>query len=418
MDNFLPPLQKNFNDIRDFLTDNTLNNQLDETINFLIEYLNINNGYIFLFLNDHKIVVSSSSSSKHLVPSVFSEFDTEIISKNEVCSYSNLQVEINIEETTKIISYFVGFPINIFNNNVTGAICFYDSSDKELTQKEIKTIEFVIKQLQVFLDNYFEKNSLKRSIKSSLDRFDLFIENSKEVFYELQTDGTILFVSESWTSNVGHNVNEIIGKNTASLIHPDDVLHVSDFLSKLIVNQKSTQEVVYRLLHKDGHYVWHSSDVKLIEREGEYFYIGNCRDITEFINAQNEISFQKEFYEKILDRLPIDLAVWDINHKYLYLNREAIKNDELRKYIIGKDDFEYAVHTGRDDSFAKKRRELFNKAINSKQIIEWEDVILSLSGEQFYHTRKYIPIFDEDGNFDMMTGSGIVTGKQIGRAHV
>lgn len=407
MDNFLPPLQKNFNEIRDFITDSTLNNQLDETISFLIECLNINNGYIFLVLDDQKVVVSPSSSPKYLLPLVFSEFDLAIISKKEICSYSNLQVEISTEKSTKLISYFLGFPINISNNNVTGAICFYDFSDKELTQKELKTIEFVIKQLQIFLDHYFEKNSLKKSIKSSLDRFDLFIENSKEIFYELKTDGTILFVSESWTNNVGHEVNEIVGKNTASLIHPDDVLHVSDFLSKLIVNQKSTQEVVYRLLHKDGYYVWHSSDVKLIEREGEYFYIGNCRDITEFIKVQNEISYQKEFYEKILDRLPIDLGVWDINHKYLYLNREAIKNDELRKYIIGKDDFEYAVHTGRDDSFAKKRRELFNKALTSKQIIEWEDVFLSLSGEQFYHTRKFIPIFDEGGNFEMMTGYGI-----------
>ena len=120
-----------------------------------------------------------------------------------------MQVEISTEKSTKLISYFIGFPINISNNNVSGAICFYDFSDKELTQKEIKTIEFVIKQLQIFLDHYFEKNSLKKLIKSSLDRFDLFIENSKEIFYELKTDGTILFVSESWTNNVGHEVNEI-----------------------------------------------------------------------------------------------------------------------------------------------------------------------------------------------------------------
>lgn len=336
MDNFLPPLQKNFNEIRDFITDSTLNNQLDETISFLIECLNINNGYIFLVLDDQKVVVSPSSSPKYLLPLVFSEFDLAIISKKEICSYSNLQVEISTEKSTKLISYFLGFPINISNNNVSGAICFYDFSDKELTQKEIKTIEFVIKQLQIFLDHYFEKNSLKKLIKSSLDRFDLFIENSKEIFYELKTDGTILFVSESWTNNVGHEVNEIVGKNTASLIHPDDVLHVSDFLSKLIVNQKSTQEVVYRLLHKDGYYVWHSSDVKLIEREGEYFYIGNCRDITEFIKVQNEISYQKEFYEKILDRLPIDLGVWDINHKYLYLNREAIKMMNFENILLEK----------------------------------------------------------------------------------
>ena len=79
MDNFLPPLQKNFNEIRDFITDSTLNNQLDETISFLIECLNINNGYIFLVLDDKKVVVSPSSSPKYLLPLVFSEFDLAII---------------------------------------------------------------------------------------------------------------------------------------------------------------------------------------------------------------------------------------------------------------------------------------------------------------------------------------------------
>jgi len=174
MDNFLPPLQKNFNEIRDFITDSTLNNQLDETISFLIECLNINNGYIFLVLDDQKVVVSPSSSPKYLLPLVFSEFDLAIISKKEICSYSNLQVEISTEKSTKLISYSLGFPINISNNNVSGAICFYDFSDKELTQKEIKTIEFVIKQLQIFLDHYFEKNSLKKSIKRE-SRF--YVEN-------------------------------------------------------------------------------------------------------------------------------------------------------------------------------------------------------------------------------------------------
>jgi transcriptional regulator with PAS, ATPase and Fis domain len=45
---------------------------------------------------------------------------------------------------------------------------------------------------------------------------------------------------------------------------------------------------------------------------------------------------QKEFYKKILDRLPTEVAVFDQNHKYLYVNPAAIQNDELRKYIIEK----------------------------------------------------------------------------------
>ena len=101
-------------------------------------------------------------------------------------------------------------------------------------------------------------------------------------------------------------------------------------------------------MHQDGYYVWHTSRIKLSEKNGKLVYIGNCRDITEHINAEHKILQQKEFYEKILDQIPTDVAVFDQNHRYLYLNQAAIKDKELRKFIIGKDDFEYAKRTGRD----------------------------------------------------------------------
>lgn len=84
-------------------------------------------------------------------------------------------------------------------------------------------------------------------------------------------------------------------------------------------------------------------------------------------------SEQKDFYKKILDRLPTDVAVFDKNHKYLYLNPAAIQNEELREFIIGKDDFEYAKHTNRNPRFAQDRRDRFTTAAKTKSVIEWID---------------------------------------------
>jgi PAS domain S-box-containing protein len=90
------------------------------------------------------------------------------------------------------------------------------------------------------------------------------------------------------------------------------------------------------------------------------------------------------------------------------LNLAAIKDKELREFIVGKDDFEYAKHTGRDDSSAKNRRKKFSEALESKTLIEWEDSINSLNtGLTSYHTRKLNPIYDKDGTFEMMIGFGV-----------
>ena len=402
------PLQNNFNKFRVLVQDRVIKEQLDTTLSYLVDYLDIPYAYILFSLEKHYFYLTKGGFDITVIPDAFDEFNNQVIKKNDSLIASNLNEKLNLDNNVNTpISFFAGFPISISEKTPFGTICFLDVSHKEFSSKDLKTIQFSIQHLVSFLQLHLENSNFQKAIKQSNERFDLFIENSREIFYELESDGSILFVSESWTGNVGHEVSEIIGKNTASLIHPDDVAHVHEFLSKLVVNQKSTQEVVYRLRHKKGHYVWHSSDVKLIEREGQFYYIGNCRDITDFIRVQQEISNQKEFYEKILDRLPIDLGAWDIHHNYMYLNHAAIKNEELRKFIIGKDDFAYAKHTGRDDSFAKVRRERFLKALATKEIVDWEDVITDLAGEQFFHTRKFIPIFKEDGTFEMMTGYGI-----------
>ena len=125
------------------------------------------------------------------------------------------------------------------------------------------------------------------------------------------------------------------------------------------------------------------------------------------LQEQFSESEPKELYKKILDRLPTEIAVFDSNHRYLYVNPAAIQNEELRQYIIGKDDFEYAEHTGRDPQFAQERRDRFIEAAKSNSVIEWIDEIKKSDGSTSIHTRKYAPVFGEDKSLEMMVGFGV-----------
>jgi hypothetical protein len=66
---------------------------------------------------------------------------------------------------------------------------------------------------------------------------------------------------------------------------------------------------------------------------------------------------------------------------------EPVANKELREYIIGKDDFEYAAHTNRTDDFAIERRA---NLLNSKQRdLSWEET-LNASGESFHNRNSLL----------------------------
>lgn len=123
---------------------------------------------------------------------------------------------------------------------------------------------------------------------------------------------------------------------------------------------------------------------------------------------------QKEFYENILNKLPADIAVFDANHKYLFVNPRGIKDPELRKYIVGKDDFEYAEYRNRDKSVAQIRRDQFMEVKKSGKEIRWEDTINAPDGTPITHLRRLFPVYDDNGALVLVIGFGVdITDRKI-----
>jgi signal transduction histidine kinase len=115
-------------------------------------------------------------------------------------------------------------------------------------------------------------------------------------------------------------------------------------------------------------------------------------DITQ--NEKEKIK-AKKFNKTILDIIPSDIAVFDKKHNYLYVNPKGIGDDETRKWIIGKTDFDYCKLKGIDDSLAKGRRAIFNRVIKTKKQIEWVDEY-EKDGKIIYLMRRLYPVFIDD----------------------
>jgi PAS domain S-box-containing protein len=123
---------------------------------------------------------------------------------------------------------------------------------------------------------------------------------------------------------------------------------------------------------------------------------------------------QKAFYENILNKLPTDIAVFDGEHRYLFVNPGAISNEEYRKYIIGKDDYEYVAYRNRDISVAHARREKFLEAKNTRKEVRWEDSLRDPQGNMITHLRRMFPVFDDHGELTLVIGYGLdITDRKI-----
>ena len=131
------------------------------------------------------------------------------------------------------------------------------------------------------------------------------------------------------------------------------------------------------------------------------------------IQLKNQIQIQKEFYEFILNNLPADIAVFDKNHKYVYVNPRGIRNKKTRDFIIGKDDFEYAKFKNIPEDTAKQRRRIFNSIMRNKTFVNWSDHNIDRKGKREVIQRSMGPLFDDEGNVKYVIGYGTDITKRV-----
>tara|TARA_B100001287_G_scaffold173538_1_gene146199 strand:+ start:2264 stop:3994 length:1731 start_codon:yes stop_codon:yes gene_type:complete len=150
-------------------------------------------------------------------------------------------------------------------------------------------------------------------------------------------------------------------------------------------------------------------DIVKLHKENHLLFIIDTAPIvitSLFIISDYLFNVQKSFYEKIINTIPVDIAVFDKDHKYLFVNPSGIKDKKKRKFIIGKDDFEYAESLGRSEVTALRRRDMFLKTKKSKKIVEWQNEIDLPNGESKTILRKMFPVYKKD-KLKMVIGYGL-----------
>ncbi len=288
-----------------------------------------------------------------------------------------------------------------------GSLCIADTRKKSLSSIELKILKQATQQIESILLLLLEKEILQKELDIKNEKIQTFVKNTNEIIYELNYKRKFIFVSEGFTSLLGYKTEDVIGKGFEQFIHPEDSKNFDISLDRDFSVGQSEEEITYRIFHKDGTIRWHTALTNTIKHSESCIYVAHARDVTIAIESNLEVIRQRNFYEKILDRLPIAVAVFDKNHKYIYLNPTSIQNKELREYIVGKNDFEYAIHTNRESTFAEMRWIKYEEALTTKESIVWEDVLKQPNGELIYHTRNFTPVFDENGALEMMVGYGI-----------
>ena len=207
----------------------------------------------------------------------------------------------------------------------------------------------------------------------------------------------IIYVNDAYLKLSGYLESELLGETPLFISKTHDNKEVSDSIISHIKNQVSFQ-IQLDKKRKNGILYWVELSMNPVFNDDNVLmnWVVVERDISDRIRISQEIEKQKKFNEDILNNIPTDIAVFSPDHSYIFLNRYAIQNDEIRNWMINKNDYDYAKMKGIDDSMAKKRWNIFEDAVVNKKIVQWIDEHKKPDGNINYVLRNLYPYFENE----------------------
>ena len=108
----------------------------------------------------------------------------------------------------------------------------------------------------------------------------------------------------------------------------------------------------------------------------------------------------RNFYESILNNVPAEIVVADKDFKFIYLNPQVEEKEEIRDYLVGRDDFEFCKIKKRPMSIAENRQSMYLQVQKTKTLSEWVEEVGEGDEKKFY-LRKLLPLFGEDETIEL-----------------
>jgi signal transduction histidine kinase/ActR/RegA family two-component response regulator len=107
----------------------------------------------------------------------------------------------------------------------------------------------------------------------------------------------------------------------------------------------------------------------------------------------------RNFYESILNNVPAEIFVADSSFKFLYLNPRVEEREEVRDYLIGRDDFDFCRIKKKPLSIAENRKNMFLQVQQTQALCEWVEEV-----EKRYFLRRLLPLFGENEEIELYIG--------------
>lgn len=157
--------------------------------------------------------------------------------------------------------------------------------------------------------------------KQADEEYKTMARSSVAGVYVVQ-NGNFIFVNRHAAKYAGYSQRELVGRESISLVHPEDRKTVREKAMKMLGGNSITP-YEFRIITKDGTIRWIIEAVTLISYEGDFAVLGNSMDITELKEARTKVAELEARETSFLKAIPH--AVIGLRERHIVFANEGVE---------------------------------------------------------------------------------------------
>ncbi|MGE5659714.1 MAG: PAS domain S-box protein [Actinomycetota bacterium] len=216
--------------------------------------------------------------------------------ENDEAKLANLEIPTFHPKWALDIVLNQGLPEAMRSGIWCGETAILDLTGREIPVSQVilahKSTDGNVEYFSTILRDIAASKATELALRKSENKFRSIIENINDIVYIINPDRSFSYISPQFNEIRGAELTDLSDHSFSNGIYPEDVPICVDAIARSLQGEK-VRGVEYRVLHRDGNYYWHSSNLSAL-RDDEGNVIA-CLGIARYIHdkKQAEIALQE-----------------------------------------------------------------------------------------------------------------------------
>jgi PAS domain S-box-containing protein len=156
-----------------------------------------------------------------------------------------------------------------------------------------------------------ERKQMEEELANSEAKYRSLIDTAGAGVATIDLTGKLIIVNEALCRMIGYSQEELLGRNFAEFLHPDDRTEVLEMFAKGLAGGKEQPHLEFRVIHKEGNNVWcHSRPTALVLDNETIGFSAIIHDITEHKKAEEMLRESEVRFRELFENMSSGVAVY------------------------------------------------------------------------------------------------------------